>query len=309
MNFLLSALTGPLATENWKRRVLAPEIAGSEAISKALRVIRGRWPRTTVSMENDEAPIFLLSASWGAGSTLLQRLIMSDQESMLWGEPFDHAVPICRLAQTIAPVHDRWPLQKYFTPPVDDEPLEMQWVANLTPPVERFWEAHRSFLQAWLQEPAREQGRRRWGLKEVRLTADHARYLQWLFPRARFVFVYRDVLASWRSCQNVKWLSVWPDYKVSRASAFAHHWQHLLSGFLDAKNELDAFVVRYEDLAAGEIDLDQLAAHVGARSLDPAVLDVRLGERGKKKRAVSFVDESIIRRITGSLRSRLSYDS
>ena len=308
MKSILSALAGPLASKRWKRRVLAPEIADSASISFALRAIRGRWPRTAVDDTDGEAPIFLLSAAWGSGSTLLQRLIMSDQNTMLWGEPLDHAIPICRLAQMIAPFDDRWPRDKYFAPLEDDKPLESQWIANLTPSIESLHHAHRGFLKDWLQAPAIERGRNRWGFKEVRLTADHARYLQWLFPRARFVFIYRDVLASWRSCQNVKWLSVWPEHKVSRASAFAHHWCHVLSGFLEARDELDAFLVRYEDLVTGNVELDRLAEYLATTSMDPKVFDVRVGERGKKTRGISVFDEAIIRRIAGSLRSHLGYD-
>ncbi len=309
MKSIISALAGPLAGDTWKRRVLAPEIANSASIARALRVIRGRWPNADQDSADEEAPIFLLSAGWGSGSTLVQRLIMSDQQSMLWGEPFDHALPIGRLAQTIAPVHDRWPRDKYFVPPDEDKPLELQWIANLTPPFDDLRLAHRAFLKTWLREPTRTLGRTRWGFKEVRLTADHGRYLQWLFPRARFVFIYRDVLAAWRSCQNVRWLSVWPEHKVARVSAFAHHWVHLLSGFLDAKDELDAFLVRYEDLVAGNVDLGRLAEHLNTTTLDAGVLDVRVGERGKKARRISILDEAIIRRITGSLRSRLNYDA
>ena len=38
--------------------------------------------------DNDnEEPIFLLSAGWRSGSTLLQRLIMSDSNVLIWGNP------------------------------------------------------------------------------------------------------------------------------------------------------------------------------------------------------------------------------
>lgn len=307
MNSILASLAGPLASDRWKQRVLAPEIVDSGSISRALRVIRGRWPETSDVSAVDEQPIFLFSAGWGSGSTLLQRLIMSDQQTMLWGEPLDHAVPVCRMAQTIVPITDRWPRDHYFSPPDLGAPLEMQWVANLTPPISSLHRAHRAFFRSWLQEPAKRLGRQRWGFKEVRLTVDHARYLQWLFPGARFAFVYRDVLASWRSCQNVKWFSVWPDYRVARASAFAHHWRHVLSGFLEARDELDVFIVRYEDLTQGGVDPSLLADHIGTASLDPAVFDVRVGERSKKSRGISMIDEAVIRAIAGSLRSHVGY--
>src|SRR6185312_12863121 len=40
----------------------------------------------------DVSPIFLLSAGWRSGSTLLQRMIMEkNHDILMWGEPFDHA--------------------------------------------------------------------------------------------------------------------------------------------------------------------------------------------------------------------------
>ena len=46
----------------------------------------------------DDAPIFLLSAGWRSGSTMLQRLLMSDPGVLIWGEPYDE----CGLVQALA---------------------------------------------------------------------------------------------------------------------------------------------------------------------------------------------------------------
>ena len=36
----------------------------------------------------EKGPVFLFSAGWRSGSTLLQRLITHGGEVMMWGEPF-----------------------------------------------------------------------------------------------------------------------------------------------------------------------------------------------------------------------------
>ncbi len=294
-------LSGPA----WKARVLAPEIARSAAISRALSIVRSRWPGDTI--DDDISPIFLLSAGWGSGSTLLQRLIMSGKDALLWGEPFDHAVPIFRLAETIAPISDRWPRDRYFGDLQSSVPLHDQWIANLVPPVRVLRRAHREFLDTWLGSAARDAGFRRWGLKEVRLTADHARFLKWLFPKAKFVFLYRDVVHSWASCRHVRWFSVWPGYKVARPSAFAHHWRHLVEGFLHSAKSLDALVVRYEDLKDNALSLESLAAHLEIEAPDPSVLELRLGARSGRRPPATPHETAIIRSITDELRAKLGY--
>ena len=46
-----------------------------------------------------DEPVFLFSAGWRSGSTLLQRLIMSDASIFVWGEPM-----------TIVDSYSRWPI-------------------------------------------------------------------------------------------------------------------------------------------------------------------------------------------------------
>lgn len=305
MQHPLEILYRPLGGTWYKNRVLAPEISGSAAITQALRALRVRWPEPPGT--DDEAPVFVLSAGWGSGSTLLQRLIMSDERTLLWGEPLDHAVPVMRMAQMLAPIQDRWPRDSYFASLDAPGSLKNQWVANLTPPIAELRSAHRAFLQTWLGRIARESGRERWGLKEVRLTADHARYLSWLFPRARFVFLFRDVIKSWASCRHVKWYSVWPEYRVASPGSFAHHWRHLVQGFREAQAELGAQLVRYEDLVSNQVDLEALATYLGTSRLDPAVLDVRLGARSERRAQPTTNELAILHGITDELRDELGY--
>jgi hypothetical protein len=57
-------------------RRVAPE---SGHPSPASRQLLAALPGTVIEADGDEAPIFLLSAGWRSGSTLLQRLLMSDK--------------------------------------------------------------------------------------------------------------------------------------------------------------------------------------------------------------------------------------
>lgn len=303
----LSPLSAYLCGESYRSRVLAPEIRQSGQISSALRIIRTRWPEKPGQAAPAEKPIFLLSAGWGSGSTLLQRLITSSGSTLLWGEPHDHAIPLHRLAQMLAPISDRWPRDSYFSPGDEEKPLHMQWIANYSPKISSLKSAHRAFIKEWLMTSAQEHQCQRWGLKEVRLTIDHARYLQWLFPNAKFVFIYRDVLRSYRSCKGVRWFSVWPKYRVSQPGAFAHHWKHLLGGFLQGASDVGGMLVRYEDLVAGNFSMAKLSDYLQTDTIDESFMGDKIGARGSDNPDLSFIERTTIQTITGDLRRELGY--
>ena len=304
---MINPFSALLASTYWKSRALAPEIGTSNDLTRALSIVRSRWPETFTAGGSASTPIFLFSAGWGSGSTLLQRLVISGNSTLLWGEPHDHAIPIHRLSQMLVPINDRWPRDFYFSPKSDELALQDQWIANLSPPPDSLQKAHISFIETWLKDSAAAKGYDNWGLKEVRLTVDHARYLRWLFPQAKFLFLYRDVLKSFRSCRGVQWLSVWPNYPVSRPSAFAHHWKHLLSGFVDGATELDALLIKYEDLVSGEMPLAVISDYLGTGKLDNDILGNKLGSRSDRHGELTRRENWVIRSITDELRERLNY--
>ena len=62
-------------------------------------------PAQVFEEEFPESPIFLLAAGWRSGSTLLQRILVTDPSVLLWGEPFGEmalasglATLLCRLS-------------------------------------------------------------------------------------------------------------------------------------------------------------------------------------------------------------------
>jgi hypothetical protein len=243
--------------------------------------------------------VFLLSAGWRSGSTLLQRLICSSCEIVIWGEPLDNLAVIPRMADSLCVLSSRWPPDHHLAPELDLASFSGKWIANIAPSIHDLRMAHRAFFQQWLAVPAREHyGAHRWGLKEVRLTIEHARYLKWLFPNARFVFIYRDLVDAYRSWRGNAWASVWPGYFSWSPIAYARHWKLLLSGYLDGWQEVDGFLIRYEDLIAGKVDLQALAAHVGIREIDASVLEKKIASpdtgRKRKKKWVTPVERALL---------------
>src|SRR6185312_15863227 len=122
--------------------------------------------------------------------TLLQRMII--RSCLIWGEPFGHAGTIEALADPVRCFTERWPEPHHFYHGEDADILSRRYIANLYPSVGDLLRAHQAYFARLFAEPARRNGAERWGIKEVRLDCDHAFYLRWLFPRARFLFLIRN---------------------------------------------------------------------------------------------------------------------
>lgn len=258
------------------------------------------------------APIWVLAAGWGSGSTLVQRLLMSSGEAFLWGEPLDQAAPIPHLAAPLATLRPGWPPPAHFRHEGDARSLAGEWVANLVPALAQLRRAQRRFVYEWLAQPARGRvhgANATFGMKEVRLSAWYGAYLKWLFPNSRLVFVVRHPYDCWRSCKGVDWYSVWPTHRVAHRLAFAHHWRYLAESFLLLAEELDALVIRYEALTGGGYDLDALARHAGVGALDGDVLARRIGSRRSERRRLGWWDRQVIGGVCGPAMARLGYST
>lgn len=177
------------------------------------------------------------------------------RECFLWGEPFGHSGLVDSLADPIRCFNDRWPEAHHFHRGEQAEALSQRFIANLYPLVDDLLRAQQSYFLRLLAEPARRHGARRWGMKEVRLDCDHAIYLQWLFPRAKFVLLIRNPYDAYRSyaaraARGWSWYHRWPGEPVTVGS-FARHWRRLVTSFIENHHRINALVVRYEDLSRG----------------------------------------------------------
>lgn len=301
---LITAIKGPAQARAAHRQALqlGPDI---HAGVRQLQVL------CPADASNDpEAPIFLLSAGWRSGSTLLQRLIMSDSRVLIWGEPYDECGLIQALAESMKAFRPGWPPQEYFydgTPPAQ---LSGEWIANLFPSLEDWRKGQRALFDTMFTEPAKRAGAARWGIKEVRLGAEHCAYLRWLYPKARFVLLYRNPLEAYRSyCRYGRsWYDIFPDTPVFTPMAFGTHWRKLMEGFLRDAKALDALVIRYEDLVAGRASLDELESYLNV-TIDRTVLKAKVGssERGGEKAQVNALEKWLLRRAVAPLAEELGY--
>ena len=275
-----------------KREVMAwldcPQVAlpDPEQLAKSFAIFESQAARHKAEEPDIEAPIILLSTGMRAGSTLLQRILLTDSRLLLWGEPLGEMTIVSRFADMIGQSISARNLEKWREQPDPSSPgLSTTWVANLYPPGDDFRLAVRGLFQRWLGVPARERGFARWGFKEVRLGAPEAILLHWLYPGAKFLIITRNPFDAYRSLADAAWGQVfyrYPDVPGDSAAFFARHWNRLALGWTQLPSGFPSVHLKYEDLIAGKVDFRRLESWLGLQLKESVALSAAVGGTAKR---------------------------
>jgi len=224
----------------------------------------------------------------------------------MWGEPYGRANLVPTLTRAAMVLREDWPNPGHF--PADhvfEQPSE-HWIANLYPPPSAMVNGFAAMIDAWLAEPARQRGFQRFGMKEVRLQAMDAGFLEWLYPDARFLFLVRNPWDAWSSCKGATWYVQWPSQKVTTAAEFATLWLRIVKSFAAWPTD-NAMLIRYEDLVQPAFDLEQIRLHCQLEALDSAPRDTVIRGMSKPPIPLDTTEVAQITQIAGELASALGY--
>jgi Sulfotransferase family len=276
-------------------------------VEEALNNISLRWPE--LKSNCDSSPVFIFSAGWRSGSTLLQRLVMSSGSIIVWGEPYGRAGLIDNLSRSIASITDNYPNTQWFIDEIlsdrtSSSDLAGEWIANLYPEIHYLLESHTAFLLNLFEKPAQARGIDRWGLKEVRLTIDNAIYLKWLFPKAKFLFLYRNPYNCYASFQGFYWYKRWPIEPVYTPEQFGAHWKNLLEGYIAGCHKVDGMLIKYEDLCNENFDFAELEKYLELK-LNKSTLEKVIYST---KRAAASEELSLLSSAVNPLAKNLGYE-
>lgn len=257
------------------------------------------------------SPVFLLSAGWRSGSTLVQRLLTSSKDTIIWGEPFGDSGLLLHPAEQIKKFTRSWPHDgTIVSSKMSAESLSMEWIANMYPSVDSLRCAYRQFFDALFQ-PTTEYGNfSRWGFKDVKLSADDAYFLQWIYPNARFLFLVRNPIDAYISyAPHRPWYIKRPETPIITAKQFARVWQHIAQSFIDHNQSLNAMLFKYEDLLSNPETLTAIEQHL-EMTFDHSVLDSKVNPKmaDKKERYTLLpLERRILKKHSEPTFSKLGY--
>ena len=280
------------------------------SLEVAISKFQERWPH--IQSSENTSPIFIFAAGWRTGSTLLQRLVMSSQNTMIWGEPYSHNNLIENLSQPLRGITDTYPRNIWFLK--NQEPklneLTNSFTANLYPDICHLLKSHTTFLNTLFAEPAREIGFSRWGIKDVRLGIESAIYLKWLFPQAKFIFLYRNPYHAYASFAGSYWYREWPHKPVYTPKQFAQNWRVLTQDFLDKHHLLEGKLLSYEELCNENFDFDDLSRFLDL-TIDPSIMQVKVTGNIKQENNSKYFNQrhlKIIKKYVDPLATSLGYE-
>lgn len=281
-----------------------------------------RQPAVLPADARMSAPLLILAAGQRCGSTLIQRLLSSHPQVLIWGE---HAGQLRELLAVRARLdgwaaeHGELGRQGYA------RAGHQSFMANMTPEAVHIDEAVRAFVETLFAKPAESAGRPVWGFKEVRYGLAEATDLQQLFPGCRVVHIVRDPRDVLRSLDVWERAGGWPR---SDTEVVVGDWTRVAGSFWTAPAELPPWVlrVRYEDLVA---DPERWSARIGEHcGLETGLFDAgvfgrrihAVGLRGRMRRDIrdwaelpdslrALLDGEEVRRIAGACGYDLTGDA
>lgn len=271
----------PLIKLHWQ------DVKYQPSLESGIQKFQERW--SNIKSSNQTKPIFIFSAGWRSGSTLLQRLIMSSKEVMIWGEPYSHNYLIQSLSSPLKGITDKYPRSSWFLNHDQVDDLTQLFIANLYPDPQYLLKAHIAFLDNLFALPAQEKGFSRWGFKDVRLSIDSAIYLKWLFPQAKFIFLYRNPYKAYASFAGYYWYQKWPKQPVYTPKHFGKNWTYLVKSYLDKYQQVEGKLISYEDLCSENFDFEELADYLEL-SIDQSIIDVKVTGNSKMQKKEKYYD-------------------
>ena len=287
-------------------RVTFPNV---QQIRNSIAALHSHASDVTQEKADTDAPIFLLSTGWRAGSTLLQRILVTDPRLFLWGEPMGEMTFVPRITEMLSQLATRDFTMWRSQPSLENlfpTQLATSWIATLTPPSEDFRLALRALFDRWLAEPTRRNGFARWGFKEVRLGASEASLLYWLYPSAKFVVLSRHPYDCYLSLSDANYHPLYyryPNLRVDSAAGFSRHWNRIALSWAELPVGFPCRHIKYEDVISGRFDFSELGSWLGLQIREEIALPVVVGHTSKRPELTWYERQIIARKAAPGMRS------
>jgi len=212
-------------------------------------------------MDTPQKRIFLFSAGWRTGSTLLQRLITTSREVFMWGELHYLGKEYLNLNKQLEDCLIQWHNAEHLRQKLDSH-IDNVEDANLNPPIEIKNRGFSSFLDTLYYYDDIANAFSGWGWKTVRYGEEMYNFLKNIFPAAYHVFLVRNPYHCLESAKAAGYY----DGNGFRQTVFVY--KKLLEEFHAIAMKEKVFVIRYEDLIGDIQTRNSLFSYLGIGNVD-----------------------------------------
>ncbi len=225
-------------------------------------------------------PILIIAPLPRCGSTLLQRLINSTRQAIIYGENF---FLLDRVPDGLADLHRHGAWKSQHSKAVMDRFMAGEDLDGtaLYPDHPAFLAAARDSFYSMIRYYERTSARfgfARWGIKHQMRGLPGLEFLMRLLPRSRCIFIYRDILPVARSMKGR-----WPDeYSGEREmQRLAIAWREGVERILTLQGD-NILVLRYETFTADPAPgIAGLETFIGIKGIDPAVMNRKINANAR----------------------------
>ena len=262
-------------------------------------------------------PVFVFAPTARNGVTLVQRLLNSSKQIIVYGENYDFTERLPALAHSCVKAHlDYGPAFEASRRRFRAGETEY-WSSDLWPDSQAMMMIGlNAFFQAAIlyQQSAERCNRDRWGLKTPVTNLQTLERLGNLMPNARFVFVYRDLFAVARSAKARRLID-----RIDQLEGLAAQWCRNVIGIAEASGN-ETHLIRYELLTAHpETTIRDLEAFAGVTGIDCSVMQRRIntfvGSRDRGDSPTGYIEPEdltameveVIQQVAGETMQKFGY--
>jgi hypothetical protein len=218
---------------------------------------------------NSEEPVFIWSPSQRCGTGLLQRLITSSKEILVFGEDrfFTDNLPDLMMEHAEHDEQIQESTNKLASGDLSG------WFPSALPKCEDYLDALAGAFQLIVnvyQKSSGEFGYARWGTKLPYAASGQIRAIRTLLPDSMHVFIYRNIFDVMRSIKARKWVESKEDFRVA-----CNNWFNSVCQNIDIHGNREWFhVVSYDELIDNpKIESEKIQKFLGLNDLDLGVFD------------------------------------
>ena len=221
-------------------------------------------------------PVIITSPIVRSGTTLLQRLICSAENGLIYGESCANEL------QVYLHLYSSKMMINHYREQEQDEMLEAvlqgntgEWIADLMPPSKLFNEQLENScfgMMKFFRSYAESQGRPVWGAKMAGWNPAVLHSFLSMIPNCKIIYITRDPGECLRSAKAVNMV-----YDMEGAQYLLQQWQTGMQFLASKSQETRILPVSYEELMANpEAEIAKIADFTGAKGIDHSVMGVKL---------------------------------